>query len=431
MGKIGVLSAVMFIVVCIGYFVFDFYPEVFEFGKPQEQSLPEKPIPAASIDTHALQTSARVEQSVETLANYLIQPAANDYDKVRAIYRWMTANISYDSQALFSGNYNAQSPEDVLHSRHAICSGYTALFEALGQGAGLQTMTIGGYSKGYGYSAEANQLNADHAWNAVKLDGQWRLLDVTWGAGYLNEHGQFVRQFSEHYFLTDPQHFIYDHFPEDPQWQLLNPTVSLRQYQEFPTLKPAFFANNLALKSHLNGKITVNSPLQIRLTAPPGVDFTARVRQGNTEFPRSMTFWQKSPEDVILYAAFPQPGSYLLRIFAKPEQEPEQYAWAAEFTIEANTSSPAFPVTYQSFYDSGSYLHEPMTGQLQTGTQHFRLKVPGAEDVAVVMGEQWHTLSKQGSEFVGNVTVQHGEVGVYAKFPGQTQFSGLLQYMGQ
>ena len=43
-----------------------------------------------------------------------------------------------------------------------------------------------GHSKGLGfnYEVEISDENTDHEWNAVKIDGNYFLVDSTWGSGY-------------------------------------------------------------------------------------------------------------------------------------------------------------------------------------------------------------------------------------------------------
>ena len=42
------------------------------------------------------------------------------------------------------------------------------------------------------------------------------MLDCTFGAGKTNPDGlEFQKQLNEHFFLTDPDEFIYTHFPYD------------------------------------------------------------------------------------------------------------------------------------------------------------------------------------------------------------------------
>lgn len=53
--------------------------------------------------------------------------------------------------------------------------------------AGVQCVTVPGYSKGFGYqTGQSFSGEFDHAWNAVYLEGHWHLLDSTWGSGLVD-----------------------------------------------------------------------------------------------------------------------------------------------------------------------------------------------------------------------------------------------------
>ena len=71
---------------------------------------------------------------------------------------------------------------------------------------------------------EMSNLSTDkpnHKWNAVFLAGRWRLVDCTWGAGYVREQtGCFYQEIRHHYIFTYPRDFIRDHFPLRSEWQL-------------------------------------------------------------------------------------------------------------------------------------------------------------------------------------------------------------------
>ena len=82
--------------------------------------------------------------------------------------------------------------------------------------ADIPCLTVEGIAKGYSHDPEAvytADSRVNHAWNLVLLEGEWRPLDCTWGAGYLHEDGTFRRELSDHWFLTDPVEFLLTHFP--------------------------------------------------------------------------------------------------------------------------------------------------------------------------------------------------------------------------
>ena len=50
-----------------------------------------------------------------------------------------------------------------------VCAGYAAAFKLLAQEAGLEAIVVTGYLDG----------NLSHAWNKVKIDDEWQIVDVT------------------------------------------------------------------------------------------------------------------------------------------------------------------------------------------------------------------------------------------------------------
>lgn len=388
----------------------------------------------SKIDEYALKTPKSAEKSIKTLAAYLIKPAKNDLEKVRVIYRWVTANISYDTEAFFSGNYGSTSANDVLKNKSSICEGYSGLFSELAKAAGIEVVKIGGYAKGYGYKVGDN-LNGptNHAWNAVKLAGKWYLLDSTWGAGYVDNNSKFVRSYKEYYFLTPPGNFIYDHLPEDEKWQLLDKPITKKEYEEMPFLKATFFDDGLKLISHKKSIIQTDSQLEVVLSAPDDVLLLTSLEQKNNKLD-NLTFVQREKDQFKINVIFPKAGEYTLRIFAKRKSEKEMYNWAMDYKIitsSGNSGEIGFPLTYSSFGEHSVYIYSPLNGKLKLQSkQTFKLSVDNADAVAVVVGNEWIHLTKNGNIFAGEVTINNKEVVVYAKFPGESSYSGLMKYEG-
>ncbi|MEZ4884641.1 MAG: transglutaminase domain-containing protein [Chitinophagales bacterium] len=188
-----------------------------------------------SIDKYAQKAPVTVCTDVKTLANYLSEPASNDFERARSFYVWLTTNISYDMQAYKNGRRRInQTNEDILRRKRAVCFGYSKFFKALCDEVGLPCEVISGYSKG-SLTSTPNLEQSDHAWNAVKLEGKWYLLDATWGAGVVYRESEFVHQFSEEYFLTSPEKLIVNHLPADPMWQLLPCAVTTDDFKESAT----------------------------------------------------------------------------------------------------------------------------------------------------------------------------------------------------
>lgn len=205
-------------------------------GMPARDSRPLRSEPYRDIDRHALKAPKEAEQSVETLAKYLVGPAQNDREKVRAIFRWIADRVAYDVEAYFDNGARDDTAAGVLERRKGVCAGYANLFQELCTSAGIEAVVVDGDAKGASLAPGDDVGTESHAWNAVKLDGVWHLLDVTWCAGFV-EGKTFCKEFKESYYLPMPEQMILDHLPSDPAWQLLSPPVSAEDFAELLQLK--------------------------------------------------------------------------------------------------------------------------------------------------------------------------------------------------
>ena len=349
------------------------------------------------IDRHALNAPASARASVESLAAYLVKPAKNDREKARAIFRWIAGNIDYNMEAFFKGGGGAAGAEEVLKSGKSVCYGYSDLFLSLAGEAGLEAARISGYGKGYGYLPGKNFSGpSNHAWNGVKINGSWYLVDSTWGAGYVNGEGKYVRKFDDHFFMTSPSQFIYDHFPEEDRWQLLDEPVSKLKFENMVYLQSDFFNLGLELAGQENGTISADGQVNLSIYAPDDVLMMAGLEYADGGTSRGAldryAFCQRDGDRYDIYAQFPVAGSYILKAYAKQKSDPGKYDSVLEYRINASSGeeSAGFPMAYGKFTEAGAYLFSPMQGRLKAGeSYHFKIKVPGAGNVSVVSGEEW------------------------------------------
>jgi transglutaminase/protease-like cytokinesis protein 3 len=388
--------------------------------------------PYESIDRHALGTPARAESSVEILAGYLVRPARNDHEKIRAIFRWITANITYDTRAAFIGS-PGEGSDSILKSRKAVCDGYSTLFEMLAGAAGLRVVKIGGYAKGYDYRiGDHFDGPPNHAWNAVFLDGKWQLLDATWGSGYVDESGGFVREFDEFFFLTDPEDLKYTHFPEEAGWQLLSIPVSRAEFESYPYLKPAFFHNHLKMVSHRKGLIPSGKDLMITLDNPERADLTVRLLRNNQDLNDRYAMVQKLENTSQIRINFPEKGRYTLRIFARAENNKELYLWAMDYLAEVGNAAGSraeFPEIFKAYHEQDAQLIVPLTGRLKKNKEYlFELIIPEAIEACIIQGKSWIPMDHGNSGFIKTVRIQSGSVQIGARFGKSRQFDILLEY---
>ena len=54
--------------------------------------------------------------------------------------------------------------------------------------------------------------------------------------------------YQDHYFLTDPDKFIFEFFPVDNAWQMMASPIALGEFEDLPLLRSTFFHYGLGLE---------------------------------------------------------------------------------------------------------------------------------------------------------------------------------------
>lgn len=221
------------------------------------------------IDSMAIHAPLEVGHDTGSVAAYLLKFCKTDIEKARAAYTWEANNIRYDDNAYNTGRQPVLQPNAILRSRRSVCEGYSNLYKAICEAMGLEALRIDGYAKAYGYHA-GEKFDGDppnHSWNAVKIDGNWILVDVTWGAGHAEGgRGKLVsrKDFTPYWFNVNKYEFLYKHYPIDPQWQLIPQPVSLKQYEdEMPHVQDPIFMLGFDAKDMLEKALSKTLPKQL------------------------------------------------------------------------------------------------------------------------------------------------------------------------
>ena len=153
------------------------------------------------------------------------------YQKVQAIYNWITANVKYDYSHMNDPTYWPQyTAYAAAVQKKAVCQGYANLFYRLANDAGIDCRIITG-------KAYNGTQTEDHAWNIVRMeDEKYYCLDATWDAGLKPENYE--------YFLKGLTSFSRDHRAETdklntPYWTQYQSRTSATDYKASSTQLPA------------------------------------------------------------------------------------------------------------------------------------------------------------------------------------------------
>ena len=217
------------------------------------------------IDEHVRDCPKEIKSHPDQLVSYLEDVAETDLEKARALYVWLAENISYDAKSINKNKYGDNTAKGVLKSKKAVCAGYANLFELLGKQMGLDILTLGGYSKNTDDEQEWYFVDeeADHAWNVIRIDGEWRVFDATWAAGiaYDDKKGRMVfkKQYTDNWFNLSPYEAIFTHYPEDTSLMFTKSKITLEEYEKFPNVSIIAFTSGL-LDAEESFQQSVNKP---------------------------------------------------------------------------------------------------------------------------------------------------------------------------
>lgn len=135
-----------------------------------------------------------------------VAPDMSGYEKEEALYIWLSRSVRYDSSHNNSKGAPRTSyePYGPLINGKGVCLGYATTFQLLLNMAGVECITVTGAS---------NLMMNNHAWNMVRLNGEWYCADPTWDNRHGPDHFVYFNVTSQHMADTDHQ-WDYDNTPE-------------------------------------------------------------------------------------------------------------------------------------------------------------------------------------------------------------------------
>ena len=215
-----------------------------------------------------------------------------DAEKFRAIYMWVCSNIKSDynltTRILKKGKkYRNDNNTFVtwnktlkptfmkrlLNEKKTMCTGYAFLLKELSKLSDIECKIINGYHKSPNYDFEKPFIN--HSWASVKLNDKWYLCDPILASGYFFiDENRFVFNYNDGFFLTDPDLFIKNHYPENKKWALLNNTYSFKKFIDFPIIYSTTYKYKITpiLPNQLKTKVNINESIPFEFYVDSNVD---------------------------------------------------------------------------------------------------------------------------------------------------------------
>lgn len=184
----------------------------------------------------------------------------SEEDKVLAIHEWITHHLKRKNSKTHETHY--KTARKVLLKRKGAAIAYATLFNEMCKFAKIECEIIKGNVTpefSANYNPKAYEIS-NHSWNAVKINGKWFLVDVTFDAGcmqkkkhpvkkfieknivipypggvkrfyFIKKKSKFIHKPSRNYYLKN-QEMLETHFPLMPMWQLSEDTISSNIYRK-------------------------------------------------------------------------------------------------------------------------------------------------------------------------------------------------------
>ena len=112
--------------------------------------------------------------TINSILNSIIKPGMTETEKIRTVHNWIVCNTTYNDKYYDRGDsFNHVS--NLLNNKTGVCQGYSVTFYIFMKQMGIPCTLVMGKTD-----------TVSHAWNAVKLDGNWYYIDVTWDDPVVN-----------------------------------------------------------------------------------------------------------------------------------------------------------------------------------------------------------------------------------------------------
>lgn len=186
-------------------------------------------------------------ETIKSLAKELTKNYKKDLAKAAAIYLWIGQNITFD----INNDCGECSAEKILENKKGSAKGISNLYRALGKEAGLEILSVRGYSKGLMQKSNSSFDKPNHSWNRIQIAGEWRVFDVAQSNKNISNDSLLVatKAIDDYWFDVSPYQAIFDHFPTSLPPLLIVPSINLETFKQLPIIKKSYFQTGFSAKN--------------------------------------------------------------------------------------------------------------------------------------------------------------------------------------
>ncbi|KAK9240114.1 hypothetical protein V1525DRAFT_370961 [Lipomyces kononenkoae] len=226
--------------------------------------------------------------SLATLSSFTItvlcRPYKSDLQRLRAIFIFCTERIIWQ-QAPPVDEYDEPSYDvaRIFRSKKASSDELANCVKSMCDLLQIPCEVVTGYLRAPGEIVDSQTSRVNHAWNAVAVDGEWRMVDASLASPthprrslYSNCPSSAAEDF---YFLARPSEILFTHIPRYKPQQHIIPKLSAELLLDLPSICPATFKYNIFLSDFDTSLLRTSGAdvIQIDVQAPTNVDCIADI----------------------------------------------------------------------------------------------------------------------------------------------------------
>jgi hypothetical protein len=217
--------------------------------------------------------------SITLATTYVCRPYRSEVQRLRAIFTWVAEKICWEED--FEGEIDTRQ---VIQSKRACAEEYAVLVMEMCQAVGIPCETVRGYLKSPGALPDLNMMpRANHWWNAVLIDNEWRMMDCCLASPSNPRRGNYssvttnVADFW--WFLARPLEICWTHVPEHHDQQHIVPPVAHETLLNLPCTSPAYFRQGIEMVDYNTcmNRIEDLEMVHVKFNVPADIEVAAEV----------------------------------------------------------------------------------------------------------------------------------------------------------
>jgi hypothetical protein len=250
-------------------------------GNPVAEPTNFQAVNLSLVDKNArfINTLPPMTNPVSLATGFVCRPYRSDVQRLRAIFTWVSEKIIWEEG--FESDIDSRK---VIQSKRGSPEEVAVLVMEMCAAVGIHAEVIRGYLKTPGEVPDIGIMpRPNHWWNAVVVDGQWRIMDCSLAAPsnprrglYSSVGGQLAEVW---WFLARPSEICWTHVPEQHYQQHMCPAIAHEVLLALPCACPPYFKNALQMVDYDTSMIRIEDLelAQVKFTVPPDVECVAEV----------------------------------------------------------------------------------------------------------------------------------------------------------